>query len=252
MVTLDDGDGNPVVPADLLSHVTVNEGANVFCDRGSLETSGQTMTLILDPPVVVTDSEPVTLGLRLDILSDTTVDRFRVILMDAADLTVVDNVSGLPRTVQLSNASFPVMSAAGSIVSQANGLVVSAPVQPDLTAGAGQRMCTLLHLELVGSGDDDASEVKVGGFSVTVVDTLGQALPDASAYLSRLWVEGPLGTNAIHRSDRSGRQPGGLRASAPGDRTGGSLPVTSHRPRPAAGGSGSGPPPPAAGAHRHL
>ncbi len=198
VVTLDDGDGNPVIPADLLAHVTVNEGANVYCDRGTLETSGQTMTLVMDPPVVVTDSEPVTLGLRLDILSDTAVDRFRVILMAASDLTVVDHVSDLPRTVLLSNDSFPVMSAAGSIVSQANGLVVSAPVQPDLTAGAGQEDVTLLQLDLTGSGDDDASEVKVGGFSITVIDTLGQTLPDPSAYLSRLWVEGPLGINAIH------------------------------------------------------
>ncbi len=200
VVTLDDGDGNPVVPADLLAHVTINEGANVFCDRSSLETTGQTMTLDLDPPVVVTDSEPVTLGLRLDILTDTTVDRFRVILMDPADLTVVDHVSHLPRTVNLSNGNFPVMSAAGSIVSQATGLVVSAPVQPDLTAGSGQEDVSLLRLELTGSGGD-ASEVKVGGFAVMVVDTLGQALPDASAYLSRLWVEGPLGTNAAYDLD---------------------------------------------------
>jgi hypothetical protein len=198
VITLDDGDGNPVVPADLLSHVTVNEGANVFCDRFDLESTGQTMTLDLNPSVVVTNSEPVTLGLRLDIRSDTDVDRFRVIILNAPDLTVVDHVSGLPRTVLLSSGAFPVMSAAGSIVSQATGLVVSAPVQPDLTAGPGQTEVDLLQIDLNGTGDDDASEVKVGGFAVALIDTLGQALPDASAYLSYLRVEGPLGTAAVH------------------------------------------------------
>ncbi len=195
VVTLDDGDGNPVIPADLFAHVTVNEGVNVYCDRWSLEPSGQTMTLALNPPVVVTDSEPVTLGLRLDILSDTMVDRFRVILQSAGDLTVVDHVSGLSRTVQLSGEIFPVMSATGSIVSQASGLLVNAPVQPGVSAGAGQDDVTLLRLDLASSGDDSASEVKVGGFAVLVTDTLGQALPDASAHLSRIWVEGPL---AVH------------------------------------------------------
>ena len=46
------------------------------------------------------------------------------------------------------------------------------------------------------TGDDEASEVKVGGFAVLLTDTLGQALPDASAHLSRLWVEGPLAVHA--------------------------------------------------------
>ncbi len=198
VVTLDDGDGNAVIPADLLSRAAVNEGANVFADRSVLETSGQTMTLVLDPPVVITDSEPVTLGLRLDIRPDTAVDRFRISFAQAADLTVVDDLSGLARTVLLSAGTFPVSSAAGSVVSQATGLVVSAPVQPDVTAGSGQTDVTLLQLDLLGSGDDGSSEVKVGGFAVALVDTLGQPVPNAAALLSRLWVEGPLGTNVIH------------------------------------------------------
>ena len=45
VVTLDDGDGNPVVPADLLSGVTVKEGVNVYCDVDAPESFGQTLTL---------------------------------------------------------------------------------------------------------------------------------------------------------------------------------------------------------------
>jgi len=196
LVTLDDGDLGPVVPADLLAHITVNEGINVYCDQWNPETTGQTLTLDLDPVVVVTASEPVTLGLRLDIRSDTTVDRFRVSLMSAGDLTVVDNVSGQPRTVVLDGETFPLMSATGSIVSQATGLVVSAPPQPAGTAGAGQADVELLRLELHSQGDDSASEVKVGGFAVLLVDTLGRALTDASAHLDQIWVQGPLSIHA--------------------------------------------------------
>ncbi|MEZ4388870.1 MAG: DUF11 domain-containing protein [Candidatus Krumholzibacteriia bacterium] len=196
VITFDDGDGNPVVPADLLSRVSVGEGINIYGDTVTPETTGQTVTLDLTPEVVVTASEPVTLGLRLDIAADTAVPRFRVSLESAADLTVVDHVSEAPRTVTLSGASFPVRSAAGSIVSQATGLLVTAVPLPDATAGAGQDGVELLRLSLAAEGDDLSSEVKVGSFAVALVDTLGHRLVDAAQRLSRLRVEGPLAVHA--------------------------------------------------------
>jgi hypothetical protein len=198
VITLDDGDGNPVVPAHLLSRVTVGEGINIYSDVSAPEATGQTITLDLDPEVVVTASEPVTLGLRLDIAEQTDVSRFRVGLESAADLQVVDRVSGAARTVTLTDAAFPVRSAAGSIVSQATGLDVMAVLLPDATAGAGQADVALLRLSLAAEGDDLSSEVKVGAFVVSLVDTLGQRLPDAASRLSRLWVDGPLAVHALH------------------------------------------------------
>jgi len=197
VITLDDGDQQPVVPADLLARVAVNEGIRVYCDRTDPETSGSTLTLDLSPQVVVTSREPVTLGLRLDIRGDTAVERFRVGLLAPADLTVVDDISGASRTVQLVDADFPVHSAAGSIVTQATGLVVADGQLDDRTAGAGQADVELLRLWLSSEGDDSASEVKVGGFAVAVVDTAGQPVADASLHLSRLWVAGPLTIHAV-------------------------------------------------------
>jgi hypothetical protein len=197
-VTLDDGEGRPVVPADLLARVTVNEGVNIYCDRSDLETSGSVLTLDLAPAVVVTGSEPVTLGLRLDIAADTDVERFRVGLQSAGDLDARDHVSGAARTVVLAEGQFPVRSAVGSIVTQATGLEVLTDPAARRTAGDGQTAVPLLDLTLHATGTDDGSEVRVGGFAVMVTDTLGDPLPDPAARLDRLQVQGPLAIHASH------------------------------------------------------
>jgi hypothetical protein len=198
VVTLDDGEGGAVVPAQLLSRVSVNEGVNVYCNRTELETGGTTLTLPLDPPVVVTPREPVSLGLRLDIAPDTDVERFRIGLETPGDLVVRDHVSGAGRTVTLVEGDFPVRSAAGSIVTQATGLTVASVPGPDRAASAGQDDLPLLSLSLAAEGADGGSEVRVGRFSVSVVDTLGARVGDAASRLTRLWVLGPLAVHAVH------------------------------------------------------
>ncbi len=196
-VTLDDGEGLPVVPAALLSRVTVNEGVNVYCDRTDLETTGSTLTLDLDPAVVVTPFEPVTLGLRLDIAEDTAVPRFRVGLESPDDLATCDHVSGAARTVTLVEGQFPVRSAAGTIVAQATGLQVTAAPSSPCTAGPGQDGVPLLALQLTATGPDQGSEVRVGGFAVAITDTLGNRLADAASRLAQISVQGPLATHAV-------------------------------------------------------
>jgi len=197
VITLDDGEGNPIIPADLLSRVTLHEGVNVYHDNATPEASGQTLTLALSPPVTVTSSEPVSLSLRLSINDDTSVERFRVNLLSAADITVVDNLSNQPRGVQLVESSFPVRSSASNIVAQATNLIVTNAPLADHTASAGQSDVELLRLLLTSQGDDSGSEVKVGSFAVSVTDTLGNRLPDAAERLSRLWVQGPLVIHSI-------------------------------------------------------
>jgi len=197
VITLDDGEGNPIIPADLLSRVTLHEGVNVYHDNAAPEASGQTLTLALSPPVTVTSSEPVSLSLRLSINDETSVERFRVNLLSAADITVVDNLSNQPRGVQLVESNFPVSSSASNIVAQATNLTVSCAPLADQTASAGQADVELLGLLLTSQGDDSGSEVKVGSFTVSVTDTLGNRLPDAAERLSRLWVQGPLVIHAI-------------------------------------------------------
>ncbi len=197
VITLDDGSGNPVVPNDLLSRATVNEGVNVYCDDTTLETSGQTVTLDLDPQVIVTSREPVTLGLRLDIRTNPSVSAFRVILAAPTDFTAHDNVNDAILGVALHNGSFPFPSGVGHLVAQATGLTVMRPDQVPRTAGVGQSGVELLRLELLGGGDPDLpSDVQISAFTVSLTDTLGHRLADASAHLRRLDVVGPLAVHA--------------------------------------------------------
>ncbi len=197
VVTLDDGEGGPIAPADLLRRAVVNEGVLVYCDKTQPEATGQTLALDLSPAVIVTAREPVTLGLRLDIRPDPQAQRFRVGLPAAAALTATDAISGLPRGIELTAGDFPVLSATGTIVAQATGLLVAGVPLADGTAGAGQPDVELLRLALSSQGDDLSSEVKVGAFAVSLRDDLDRPLADASAHLSRLWVQGPLTVHSL-------------------------------------------------------
>lgn len=196
VITLDDGADQPVAPASLLSRVTVNEGVRLYCDRQQLESEGQTMTLDLSPAVVITGREPTTLSLRLDIRGDAVPERFRVGLAGPDALVVVDDISGLPRALDLLDGSFPVRTGVGAIVAQATGLAVGAEPLAPRTAGPGQTGVEMMRLLLDGLGDASSSEVKVGAFAITVRDTLGQPLADPAALLERLVVRGPLAVHA--------------------------------------------------------
>ncbi len=192
VMTLDDGEGSPVVPSALLAGVVVNEGVNVYYNSQDPASSGQTMSLDLAPYVVVTSREPVTLSLRLDIRPDTDVRRFRVNLVAAGDITALDHVSLVPVAPVLLTGTYPVTSGTGHIVAQATGLMVARADQAPATAGAGQDQVELLRLDLRGSGDPAyPTDVQVGSFTVSLVDTLGRRLRDAPARLQRLRVLGP-------------------------------------------------------------
>ncbi len=197
VMTIDDGEGQSVVPADLLARVAVNEGVNVYCNTQDVPASGSSMVLDLAPYVVVTSREPVTLSLRLDIRSDTDVRRFRVSLVAAGDITALDHVSLLPVAPVLLAGAFPVSSGTGHIVAQATGLNVARGEGAAATASAGQDDVELLRLDLQGAGDPAfPTDVQIGAFTVALVDTLGRRLPDASARFQRLRVLGSLAMHA--------------------------------------------------------
>lgn len=200
IVTLDDGEGQPVLPADLLARATVNEGLVIYCDRQQFAPDESALTLDLEPPVVVTAREPTTIGLRLDIAPDTPVSRFRVGLLADSDLAIADDLSGEARGLQLLEGTFPIRSGTGTIVALAAGIEVAAVTLDPVTAGPGQLERELLRLHLDGLGDDANSEVKIGAFAVAITDTGGSvALVDPSQQLTRLWVQGPITTHALHQ-----------------------------------------------------
>ncbi len=197
VMTLDDGAGAPVVPADLITGITVAEGINVYCNVQDPELTGQSVTLDLTPPVVVTSQEPVTIGLRLDIRPDTAVRRFRASLVTDDDITAIDHVSLAPIDPLLLTGAFPVSSGTGNLVMQATGLVVTREDTAPITAGRGQEQVELLNLSLHGSGDIEfPADVRIGSFTVSLVDTLGRRLRDAPERIRRLCVNGSMAVHA--------------------------------------------------------
>ncbi len=60
-------DGAGIIPNHLLDQIIVSEGTNIYLIKTELENSGQTVELVFPEPVVITGSEPVTLGIRLDL-----------------------------------------------------------------------------------------------------------------------------------------------------------------------------------------
>ena len=113
-VRLEQESGTPIVPADLVERIVVNEGTNVYLVRSGLEATGSTIDLPLATPALVTSTQPATLSLRLDLAAGTVVPNFRVVLDDSSRIAAQDVTSGAPVTVRLQSGAYPVRSGVAS------------------------------------------------------------------------------------------------------------------------------------------
>jgi WD40 repeat protein len=194
-IKLEDGQGGDIAPASLLSRVVVSEGATVYCDKTTLETTGATVDLTLAAPAVIPAQEPVTLSIRLDILPTTTVTEFRVVIPNRNWFDADDAISGAPVAVNLTQGSWPVSSGIGRVTESPTELDVDVVSIPDGNAGWGQSDVELITLRLTNpgvaglTGDVAAAAVRVG-----LVDGAGAPVATPSLVFERLRVRGPLGT----------------------------------------------------------
>ncbi len=137
-VRLEQEDGSPIVPADLLGAIEVREGTTLYLRRTSLETVGNEIDLTLATPVTVTPGDPVSLALRLDIASATTVTSFRLLVPDSSVFVAEDAISGAPVRVRLQDQPYPVESGLARILSGDGALVLTAPAAGLRHASSGQ------------------------------------------------------------------------------------------------------------------
>jgi hypothetical protein len=100
-IRLEDGSGTGIVPADLLSRVSVGEGNTTYVTRNALETSGAEIDLTFAAPAVVRALEQATLAIRMDIRPSTTVPEFRIVIADSTWIAAEDAISGAPLNVAL-------------------------------------------------------------------------------------------------------------------------------------------------------
>ncbi|HEU5310222.1 MAG TPA: hypothetical protein VFV24_02095, partial [Candidatus Eisenbacteria bacterium] len=194
---LEDGQGTGIVPSELLSRVSVNEGTSVYLDRTSLETTGAEVDLTLATPVLITGQEPVTLSLRLDVSSTTLMPSFRVSLADSVTLVAEDANSGAPVVVHREGGAFPILSGVAQIVSEATELRVAGAAPQTVRLARGATDAPILTLTLVNPGVDAiTSDVRVNTFGIGFEDTLGNAIPTPSARVRRVTVRSAIQTLA--------------------------------------------------------
>ncbi|NIT02338.1 MAG: tandem-95 repeat protein [Candidatus Latescibacteria bacterium] len=190
-IRLEDGQAGGIIPADLLSRVIVSEGNNTYLAKTVLETSGSEVDLTLATPVTVAPLEPVTLGLRMDILAATVVPEFRVVITDSTWIVAEDAISGAPAVVRLQEGSYPIASGLGRLVAPPTELDVQATGNVPQRLGRGQLDVPLLTVQLDNAGISGlTTDVAITGFAVGLVDTNGIPISNPSQIFDRLIVTG--------------------------------------------------------------
>ncbi len=188
-IRLEDGSGAGIVPSELLTAVTVGEGANVLLQKTSLETTGAEVSLPLASPVTVAAMQSVTLAVGVDISSTTTASTFRVAILDSTWLTAEDPNSGAPVNARLVGSTYPVRSGLGRLVTAATRLDVGTVAAAPTRVGRGQTDVPLLTLRVESPGQDGiTSDAQISSFQILIADTTGAPVARPSDHLARVRV----------------------------------------------------------------
>ena len=177
-IRFEDGNGNDIVPGDLISRLAVGEGTTTYYATTAVPTSGSEMDLTLDTPVVVTGQEPVTVTLRLDISPTTVVPQFRLAIQDPTWFVARDAVNGASVPVVLHVGSFPIRSGIGELSEAPTRLDVAAVGAVDGAVAQAQLDAPLLHFDLANPGVPDlTTDVLFGALALQLVDDVGNIVP---------------------------------------------------------------------------
>jgi hypothetical protein len=189
-LALDDGQGNPVSAAALLSRVRVREAGMLFHETTALGDSA-VVPLALATPIALSSENPVTASIAFDIRPQTQVPAFRVRIVSADAIGAVDANSGAPVPVVLETGGglFPVVTGTTLVIETPSELVVSVDEEGLQSAAVnrGQTGVRALRLHLRSVGDSTvATDVRVVDVAFAVGDSSGIA--SDAALLSRVTI----------------------------------------------------------------
>lgn len=194
---LEDSAGAGIIPADLLSKVTVGEGSATYVSRTSLETSGAEIDLTFATPALVRALEQATIAIRMDIKPTTVVPEFRIVIVDSTWVAAEDAISGAPVSVVLDQPPFPIQTGLGRLTVSATDLEVDAVAGAAQRAGRGQTNLEVMTLSLNNPGIDGlTADADVASFDVVLTDTNGTPVPAPWTVFDRIRVEGSGGALA--------------------------------------------------------
>ncbi|MBU8869431.1 MAG: DUF11 domain-containing protein, partial [Gemmatimonadales bacterium] len=188
---LEDSDGLGIVPADLLDQITVSEGVVTYLQKTELEVTGSEIYLDFPTPINVTQGEPISVAIRLDISSLTEAPDFRVTIEDPSWFIVHDAVNGDAVPTVIQGGSFPIQSVLGTIVYEATGLEISVDSGEGNSVGINQEDVSLLSLELFNPGLSElGSAIILNSLSLSLVDQDGAVLVNPGLILASVRVLG--------------------------------------------------------------
>lgn len=188
-VRIEDEDGGPVAAEDLLARFSVREGATTYLDATAFTSVDGVLDLPFDQTVTIAPDDPVSLGLSIDILSDTVVPGFRLVLVDSTSLGAEEAITGSPIEVLHPAGSFPVTSGLGNVLEAADGLLMQRIQLPDQYKGQGQVGVFMLDVEAWNLGIDDIStEVLLRSFTFRLRDEDGQTITSPGTVLQSYYV----------------------------------------------------------------
>lgn len=203
-VHLQDGVGAGIVPASLLTRVTVSNGGTQLLDTTSPEGTGSDLDLTLATPLIVPPATQATLTIRFSIAAATTVSNFRAAIVDASALAAEDANSGAPVAVQILGTP-PILTGLARVVEGATRVQVASADTTAMPVGRGQHGVTLMTLRLTSPGQDAiTSDVLVNSFVLELHDTTQALVARPSDVLDRVRV-------------RAGTQLLAVRSLAPSD-----------------------------------
>ncbi len=184
---MESAEGNDIVPADLLDQIVISEGTDVYLATTDLPTTGGIIDLEFTHPVVITESEPVTVGLRLDLKLNSVVPSFLISIEESIWISGNDAINDNNLTVVYEDGSFPLRTGQATLVSQATGLNVAVN---DLAPGSsvpGQDDVLIAEIILSQTlANDTSSSIDVGSLAFRFHDEEGVPLVDPSSIFSNL------------------------------------------------------------------
>lgn len=177
---------------DLLASLEVSEGTNRYATVESFTAGDSLVSVLFDPPVRVTTSEPVTLSVQLALSAVTVVREYQVCLESAASVIARDANSGRPVVISLQSGEFPIHSGLATVRAEVTELQLETQpvVPPRVAPGTGAVPLLVLRGENPGVGDL-TGDVEVETLEIEILDASGAGAPASAALLSRIRVLSP-------------------------------------------------------------
>ncbi len=173
-IGIENESGQPLRANRLFSRVVLSSGYTTLAVIDNPEESSE-ITIPFTSSVIVNPGRQTLLSLLVDVSDSAQVGRFRLVVAEAEAVPVVDENSLQPVAIH-NEAGFPLKTAACRIDIPSTEIAVSYDVVLPPLVNYGQENVAALRLHLYHPGDAGNSPVQLTGLTMSLQDSLGQAI----------------------------------------------------------------------------